>query len=368
MQRLTAHFDHPERSFKAIHVGGTNGKGSVSTKIAAALQFSGYCTGLFTSPHISSYCERMTINGELISEEDVASLLTEIFTVLDKENMTATFFEITTLLGFIYFAKQKVDFAVFEVGIGGRLDATNVLEPEISVITSISLDHTELLGHTLEAIAREKGGIIKPKTPVILGLHAPFSVLETIAEEKSSPIQQVTDSFRTFDQENSAVARLALNELAKTIPLSNAAIESGLKKRPACRYEWIDDNPPTLIDVAHNPEGLKSLFAWLRLEKPDQPFRILFGLSKSKDIEGCLDVIIKNGSAFHLVQAPNERSASLSLLENCLKSRGVQALAEPDFLEGLVRAKKMAKEREEVLVICGSFFIIDRVLQFHLQR
>ena len=158
VERLQEILHYPDRSFTSIHVAGTNGKGSVCIKVARALEKAGYRTGLYTSPHISSFRERIRINGKMITEEAVESILPPLFKVIEEAGIPATFFEITTFLAFLYFAREKVDFAVLETGLGGRLDATNIVSPCLSVITSISLDHTEILGGSCEEIAHEKGG------------------------------------------------------------------------------------------------------------------------------------------------------------------------------------------------------------------
>ena len=173
METLNAMLGTPTQHFKCIHVAGTNGKGSVVYKIAKSLEKEGLRVGLYTSPHISSFRERIQINGQLIDESSVVAGLSRIFEEIDKSKIPATFFEITTALALKYFADQKVDYVVLETGLGGRLDATNIVTPVLSIITSISLEHTEYLGSTLEAIAKEKGGIIKPYVPIFIGPRVP---------------------------------------------------------------------------------------------------------------------------------------------------------------------------------------------------
>ncbi|NGX48908.1 MAG: Folylpolyglutamate synthase, partial [Candidatus Anoxychlamydiales bacterium] len=169
---VSQYLNNPHIDFKSIHVAGTNGKGSVATKIAKALSLSGYKTALYTSPHITSYEERISVDGKLISKKDVKVLLKKIFKLRKKLKIYLSFFEITTLLAFLYFSKKKVDFAIIETGLGGRLDATNIITPILSIITSIGLDHTNILGDTIDLIAFEKAGIIKPKIPVVIGRKA----------------------------------------------------------------------------------------------------------------------------------------------------------------------------------------------------
>lgn len=170
----------PHTKFRSVHVTGTNGKGSVSTKIAAGLEFAGHQVGLYTSPHVSSFRERVSINGELISEADVERHLSLVMQLAAQHNIPATFFELTTLMAFSYFAQRQVAYAVVEVGIGGRLDATNIISPELSVLTSIGLDHTDILGPTIEHITREKSGIIKPSGATVIGPSVPRDIVRQV--------------------------------------------------------------------------------------------------------------------------------------------------------------------------------------------
>ncbi|CAM9294041.1 unnamed protein product [Chrysoparadoxa australica] len=184
--RLHEEMGRPLDSVKSIHIAGTNGKGSVAWKMARALQSAGYTTGLFLSPHISCFRERMQVNGQLIPEDQVCRLLTKVFDVCDRENIPATFFEVTAVMAFCHFADSNADLAVLETGLGGRLDSTNIVQPKLAIITSVGLDHTHILGNTIDLVAREKGGIIKPSVPVILGDNAPHELLESIAAEQDA--------------------------------------------------------------------------------------------------------------------------------------------------------------------------------------
>lgn len=360
----------PSRSFPAIHVAGSNGKGSVTKKIASAYQFAGYRVGLFTSPHISCFRERIRINDQMISEEEVAHLLSQIFDVAKNYALNPTFFELTTLLAFHYFAQEKVDMAVLEVGLGGRLDATNIITPQLSVITSISLEHTEILGKTLEEIAIEKAGIIKPHIPVVLGPRVPFQQLQRIAAERESPCTQVEGIYETFDEENQAIAKAALELLC----LPSAAIEKGLKERPPCRFEtWTRQQLPkyhnntfpeaVILDVAHNPDGLLHLFKAIRNKHGIRPLRVLFGLSKTKDISACLAILKANGNDFHLVEAQNGRGMPPQQLKEGLLVLGVtedRVNIDSTIEESLRKAMREASNQNQILVICGTFFIMGK--------
>jgi dihydrofolate synthase/folylpolyglutamate synthase len=366
MQRLQQLLQYPDRSFHSVHVAGTNGKGSVSTKIATAFQLAGYKVGLFTSPHISSFRERIRVNGHMISEEAVETLLDFLFKIVETEQLPATFFEITTCLAFLYFAQEQVDIAVLETGLGGRLDATNVVHPCLSVITSISLDHTEVLGATREAIALEKAGIIKEKVPVIIGPHVPLAPIQAIASQKQSPWIQVKQTSPLFEEENRLIARTALNYLSSRFHLSPQAIEQGLEGKQPCRFEILPSTPPVILDVAHNPDGLQHLFQMIQHHYPGRSLRLLFGLSKSKDVKGCLQLITQYGTHFHLVEAANGRGIPVGNLYRALQEFSIEAsylFAHESIAMGVKQAQQEALKHEQILVICGSFFIMAQARQ-----
>lgn len=368
-EKLNALLNFPDRKFQSIHIAGTNGKGSVSTKIAKGLERAGYRVGLYTSPHISCFRERIKINGEMISEEVSAKILNRLFDIAEKEGLHPTFFEYATLLAFQYFGEEKVDIAVLETGLGGRLDATNIVVPKLSVITSISLEHTEILGSTIEKIAEEKAGIIKPSVPVVIGPRANNKIINQIAKERESHLEIVQGNFKTFDEENSAIARKALELL--NIP--REAIFKGITALPACRMEILEVNSKkenqiistrVILDVAHNPDGLFRLFESLRHKYPLENFRILFGLSKTKDIDGCLAILAKNGSHFHLVEASNGRGLSAKDLAVSMEKLGIpsQRFSINGGIKESVRiALEEASKKQEMLIICGTFFIMGEV-------
>ncbi len=361
VQRLQEILHFPDRSFTSIHVAGTNGKGSVCIKTARAFEETGYKTALYTSPHVSCFRERIRINGEMILEDQMEKLLLLLFQTVEQHKIPATFFELTTFLAFLYFAQEKVDVAIIETGLGGRLDATNIIHPVLSIITSISFDHTEFLGSTLELIAKEKGGIIKEKVPVIIGPHVPLDVIQTIAAEKKSPCLQVQCSSSLYEEENRAVAQAALNQLAPRFNLSNESIEKGLDARQPCRFEIFKGHPLTILDVGHNPDGILHLFAAIAHHFPKQPLRLLFGLSKNKDITSCLKIIGTKAKHFHLVESTNGRGASPHELKNELQNHTTNSAAiftHDSIEEGVHRAKEEALKHHEILVIFGTFFIM----------
>lgn len=365
MKKMQKLFHFPDRSFQSIHVAGTNGKGSTCIKIAAALEQEGYRVGLYTSPHLSCFRERIRINQKMISEQSIEKLLPHLIQEIEKEKIPLTFFEIVTLLAFVYFEEEKVDFAVIETGLGGRLDATNVITPILSVITSISLDHVEYLGSDLFSIAKEKGGIIKQGIPVVIGPKVPYAPIQTIANAQHSFLVKVDAISTDFEKENSAIAKRALEILQKKIALSNQSIEKGIQKKQPSRCEIVEGSPLLVLDVAHNPDGLLHLFMSLRKRFPNKKFSVLFGLSKNKDIQECLKILSKEGSRFYIVEAKNGRGAKKDLLANLLKEMGKSSSIHSGIGLAIDLAKKEAEALNEILVICGSFFIMGEA-RLHL--
>ncbi|CDR33929.1 bifunctional folylpolyglutamate synthase/dihydrofolate synthase [Criblamydia sequanensis] len=347
---------NPEKSYKTIHVAGTNGKGSVCLKIAKALESMGKKVGLFTSPHISTYRERIRVDGEMISKEEVESLLSEIMSVAEG----STYFEITTLLGLTYFAKKKVDYAVIETGLGGRLDATNVLSPIISIVTSISLDHTETLGSTIEAIAQEKAGIIKENTPIVVGPKLPHSLFEKIALNKNAPFHKVEGQFSSYDEENNATSKKAMEAMS----LPKEAIEAGLMVRPSCRMEKLYYKElayPIIFDVGHNPGGLTALFQMIRKEFGPIPITLIMGMGKEKDQISCLEIVKNEASSFHFIEATNGRGENRENLKQKLLQLGVcedRIRTHATIKEGVLEGLKTANSLRSLLLITGTFFIM----------
>lgn len=348
IQKLDALLGHPSRAFPIVHIAGSNGKGSVSTKIAKAFQASGKKVGLYTSPHIATFRERIRIQGEMISEEETANLLEEIFTLIDRTHIPATFFEVATLLAFLAFARNPVDIAVLEVGLGGRLDATNIVSPTLSVITSISLDHTDLLGTTLDKIACEKAGIIKTGIPILAGPRTPRNPIEEIAEANKSPYFRVEGTFPSYEEENRAVAKRAM-ELLK---LSPQAIHEALPALPPCRMEEV--KPGIILDVGHNPDGLEQLFRSLRHKYPKHSFRVVCGLSKNKDLAACMAILKQNADFIHLTEAPSGRAAKASDLSHFLGQHFSQDIS----IKSSIHQAISSLQGNQLLVICGTFFIM----------
>lgn len=353
----------PANNFDCVHVAGTNGKGSVCAKVSAALQASGLRVGTFTSPHIATFRERICVDGVMISEEETEAILRKIMGL----NQEATFFEIVTLLALCYFAEKGVDIAVLETGMGGRLDATNIVTPLVSVITSISLEHTQYLGDTIEKIAQEKAGIIKPGVPVVIGPHVPEKeIVAKITSQLGSVDQllhRVAGAYQSYDDENSAIARRTL----EILKVSEKNIEQGLKVIPPCRFEEVTcprTGVPVVLDVGHNPNGIVRLFQRLSQVHPGRQYRVLVGISKGKDVAETFKIILHHCKHVHLVEAVNERGFPVDELFEELQTLGLNTegcRAHHSIKEGLVQALDQAAEAGEVVVVCGSFFIMDAV-------
>lgn len=341
MEAIDKALGSPSMQFASVQIAGTNGKGSVSTKIARALQANGKRVGLYTSPHIHTYYERIQINGVPIPEERADALLKKI---LSCSTIRPSYFELLTLLAFCYFSEEKVDFAVLETGMGGRLDATNLVKPVLSVITSVDYDHMAYLGNSLEAIAYEKAGIIKAGVPAVIGPHVkPIHVFEQAAQEVKSPLFQVEGTFAHYEKENQAIAAKALSLLP--FPLEKISIETGLKAVPPCRFELVlKKNPMVILDVAHNPDGLKRTFERLHYKYPGQKIRVLAAFSADKAIEESVKVIKSYAVDLHLTHIDHFR-----------------LLQTGDPLESAFEAAyQKALSNEEILLVCGTFFIMHK--------
>lgn len=359
---LSSKLKFPHLSYPCIHVAGSNGKGSVALKIASSLQAQGYRVGLYTSPHLFHFRERIVVNGRAIDDENLAEGLQTVFSAIESEKIDATYFEIATLLAFDYFRKEKVDAAVIETGLGGRLDATNIICPILAVITSISLEHVQLLGGTLDSIAKEKAGILKPNIPCVLGPHANLGPIEQRAKELNCPLIKVESATSFYDEENEAIAKAALHALAEKLPLSETSIEAGLKQRPRLRFE---KEANVIYDVAHNPDAFCHLVQALDHFYPKKKKRFLVGLSKDKDAQGCLKQLIPLATHIHLVRADMPRAATLDFLSenlDCLnfKEYTTHSQISSAFQEALC----LSEQAEELLIVCGSFYIMHELHNF----
>lgn len=336
-KQIHALLEFPSRKYKTVHVAGTNGKGSVCTKIAKALSLSGYNVGLFTSPHIYTYNERIQINGKPVEMELIYEAYHTLMLLLKKEGLQSHFFEITTFLALLIFQKSKIDIAVIETGIGGLFDTTNVIDPVVSVITTLGMDHMEMLGDNLDAIAFQKGGIIKESVPVVIGRRANHPVIRKIANEKNAPLSIIKDHFDDFDIENIALAKRALQVLQNTLRISNASIEKGLFATPPCRFEIINSNSIQIIlDGAHNIQAMESLYEKVFSVRLKKTPLVFLAMQDTKDKQGCLHFLYAKGMD---VICPNLNT----------------------FESDLENAFSEAKAQNRQLLITGSFYYFDRV-------
>ncbi|MEN8192958.1 MAG: folylpolyglutamate synthase/dihydrofolate synthase family protein [Bacteroidota bacterium] len=387
IQRLLAYLGNPEKQLKAIHIAGSNGKGSTASFIASILMESGFKTGLYTSPHLVKFNERIRINGEMIPDNYILNFINDMNEYIDENS--PTFFELTTALAFKYFAEQNVDYAVIETGLGGRLDATNVLEPLASVVTSISSEHTNILGEELTQIAEEKGGIIKRNTPLILGLmsHDPKSVLIQMASEKNSPYNLLEDfieqqdrliQFRyknieidiaqlplrgSYQLKNAALAILSLliinPKLKKSdilMGLKNVIMNSGIQ----ARYEIFNNEPKIIFDAAHNLEGIDEFLNEFNQDNIICEEKIvIYGTMKDKNISSILKELNRNFDKIFVTEIDYERAASIQEIADIASS---EEIVITPMINPVQHIKQFIDKAEpKCLVILGSIYILGEI-------
>ena len=367
---LDEHFNHPHRSFRTVHVAGTNGKGSCSHTIAAMLQSEGYKVGLYTSPHLVDFRERIRINGKCISKQYVINFVKKERKFF--EPLYPSFFEITTALAFKYFAEQKVDWAVIEVGLGGRLDCTNIIKPELSIITNISFDHTAFLGDTLAKIATEKAGIIKPETPVVIGEtnEETKPVFENIAKQNNAPIlfaeevnlQEFDDmEFElkgSYQQKNRATILCA----AKQLGISREAIKNGMAN--VCettgligRWQTLSKEPLVICDTGHNVGGWQYLSEQIK-QVPCTTRRIVFGMVDDKDINTVMTMLPKDAT-YYWTQAETKRAINHEKVKETGKSHGLTGNSYPTVIEAYRAALSDSAPTDFVFVGGSSYVVAD---------
>ena len=376
--RLMAQVGNPHEQLQAIHVAGTNGKGSTSHLIAASLQASGRKVGLFTSPHLVSLTERIRINGQPIPEEEVAAFVEKHKELLDK--LQPSFFETMTVMAFDYFVREKVDVAVVEVGLGGRLDSTNVLTPILSVITNIGLDHTEFLGNTLPKIAREKAGIIKPHVPVVVGESHPqtINVFLSKAQECEAEIyfaDQCEYLRRTrlrvapecelhgiYQEHNLQTAFVAL----RTIRVPYSAIREGFAK--VCtmtglrgRWEVLQERPLTICDTGHNSHGIQYVARQLK-ELNNPQVWMVFGMVNDKDTDVVMRLLPQGEKYHYIFTRPNTQRARSA--QEMLELWGKKGMAIDDPQEAIQYAQAQASA-EDAIFIGGSNYLVSDAISLY---
>ena len=389
MERALALFDHPERRFAALHIAGTNGKGSTAAMVQRVLSLAGYRTALYTSPHLVSFTERMRVGENEITEAEVIALADEVRRRCDGTAVPLTFFEFVTVMAFIYFARQKIDLAVVEVGLGGRLDATNVLTPLVAAITTISKDHEAYLGPDELSIAREKGGIIKPGVPVVCGKvsAAVTRLLKSIAFERGSVAYFLGEDFRfslknegLFDytgikqhyanlavglrgrhQRANASVSLAILELVQErFPVDEKSLRAGLATvRWPGRLEVMLERPTVILDGAHNSEGVHALVDELQTLRQGRRIKLLFAAMADKEWELMLGVLAKVVDEVIFTRVKIERSADPQQLADKLKA----AIPQRVFDDSRLGLQTLLDESQadDLVVVAGSLYLLGEV-------
>ena len=393
-QALDTYFDHPHHRFRTLHVAGTNGKGSCSHTLAAVLQEAGYKVGLYTSPHLVDFRERIRVNGSMVSEQfviDFVELHRAFF-----EPLHPSFFELTTAMAFHYFAEQQIDIAVIEVGLGGRLDCTNIISPDLAVITNISHDHTGLLGDTLAQIAHEKAGIIKPHTPIIIGEYTKETrpVFEAEAQQKQAPITFAEDRPTIMSKESIATAAY---DIYHTVPYSDLQValrgycqeknvntilhaisalqcmgytisEEAVRKgfSHVCqltglrgRWQQLSDTPRLVCDTGHNTGGFHYLVPQI-IAQPCKQLHIVFGMVNDKDINSVLS-LLPTHAIYYFTQAKVARALDSNTLQNLASTYGLHGIAYPSVMAA-TRAALTEAHAEDFIYVGGSSFVVADLL------
>lgn len=396
---LDEHFGHPHRKFKSIHVAGTNGKGSCSHTLAAILQEEGYKVGLYTSPHIIDFRERIKVNGVCISEKYVIDFVEKEKFFFEK--LHPSFFELTTAMAFKYFAEQHVDYAVIEVGLGGRLDCTNIITPILSIITNISLDHTNFLGDTLEKIAKEKAGIIKEKIPVIIGettsetkpvfrtkadlMHSDITFADSDNEIQSFTIEKkgityVTKSFGIihgelggiYQKKNTNTILHALKFLCKQYIVKDIkSIKDGFSN--VCeltgllgRWQQIGTSPTVICDTGHNVGGWIYISQQLQLQQYKR-LHIVFGMVDDKDIDGVMSLLPQN-AIYYFTRPQSKRAFSERLVQNKALEHNLHGDCYSDVPTAFDAAIRHASPDDMIFVGGSSYIVSDLLLYMQQQR
>ena len=396
-KQLCAELNDPQTKFKSIHIAGTNGKGSVSHMLAAILQTAGYKTGLYTSPHLKDFRERIKVNGEQCSKDFVIEFTKKVKPQIEK--LQPSFFEVTVAMAFDYFAQQQVDIAIIETGLGGRLDSTNIIMPELSVITNIGYDHMNLLGDTLEKIAYEKAGIIKKNIPVIIGesINETRPVFQSSAKQKNAPLIFAQDDFYlqdfsykhqelkaevvdkkkdehhiysldlpgVYQTKNIITVLETIHQLRlKNWKLKQRDVDTGLKKVKQLtglhgRWEKIKDKPTVILDVAHNIDGIKQLTEQLELVSYDA-LHIIIGFVKDKDVSNILSLFPKTANYYftkaQIPRAMNENDLARLAMQSDLHGKSFKEI-NIALKEALTHAGK-----NDLILICGSVFLVGEVI------
>jgi len=372
---LANHLNNPEKEIKTIHVAGTNGKGSTSHFLASILQEAGYKTGLYTSPHLKDFRERIKINGEDISEDFVVDFIASNKSFFEENQLS--FFEMTVGLAFDYFRQEKVDIAIIEVGLGGRLDSTNIISPLLSVITNIGLDHIQFLGNTIEKIAFEKAGIIKPKTPVVIGEYTSETkpIFENKAKETQSEIffasELIQETYPSillgdYQVQNKKTVLQAIRVLQsqKQFKISEENIKDGfwnVVKNTGLQGRWqqLGSNPKIICDTAHNKHGLEIVMKQLQREEFDT-LHFVLGVVNDKDLDDVLPLFPKNAK-YYFCKPNIPRGLEASILAEKATSFGLNGKVFNSVTEAYGEATKNTSD-SDFIYVGGSTFVVAEIL------
>ena len=372
--KLVSHLNNPEDKFKSIHVAGTNGKGSTSHMLASILQEAGYKVGLYTSPHLKDFRERIKINGKCISKQFVIGFIKRNKSFFEENSLS--FFEMTVGMAFDYFAKQKVDIAIVEVGLGGRLDSTNIIRPEVSVITNIGIDHTQFLGDTLKLIAKEKAGIIKPNSPVVIGetQNEIKDVFKEAAKENKSKlifadnsIDAIYDSDLkgSYQEHNKKTVLATINEIKlKGFKINNSDIKKGFLNVVANtgllgRWQILQNAPKIICDTAHNREGLSYTLQQLQDENFKE-LHLVIGFVNDKDLMSIVDLFPKNAN-YYFCKPDILRGLDAFKLRSFFKQNSIKGEAYRSVSDAFKNAKRKSK-KEDLIYVGGSTFVVAEIL------
>ena len=372
--KLAEHLNNPENKFKSVHVAGTNGKGSTSHILASVLQEAGYKVGLYTSPHLKDFRERIKINGQEVSKHFVIGFIKRNKDFFEANKLS--FFEMTVGMAFDYFAKQNIDIAVVEVGLGGRLDSTNIVIPEVSIITNIGLDHTQFLGDTLEAIAFEKGGIIKPNIPVVIGetQKETAPVFKSLAKSCDSEIlfadQLVSEVYKSdlmgsYQSKNIKTVIQTVKQLqGKGFKISKKNIKQGLLKVVKNtgllgRWQILKERPKVVCDTGHNREGLIYVMQQLSNETFES-LHIVFGVVNDKDLRSILDLLPKKAT-YYFCKPNIPRGLDAEELQQTFSSYKLKGRAYKSVNEAYNSALNNAR-KDDFIYVGGSTFVVAEII------
>jgi len=390
---LCEHLGNPQTKFKSIHVAGTNGKGSVSHMLAAVFQTAGYKTGLYTSPHLYDFRERIKINGEMAVKQFVVDFVEQHRTFM--EEIQPSFFEITVAMAFEYFAQQQVDIAIIEVGLGGRLDSTNIITPELSIITNIGWDHMNLLGNSLEEIALEKAGIIKKDTPVVIGEKTPATsdVFSSVAAQKHATVYFAEDRFSVIDyrletdrigilvkdsqqhanttyqldlpgiyQAKNILAVLQAVELLANWNIRSSVVEALKEVKPLTglhgRWEVIHHQPAVVLEVAHNQNGIEEMIRHIGLLQFNR-LHLVVGMVKDKEVDQVLKLLPKDAD-YYFTQANIPRALDANSLQQKAGAYSLTGQVFADVNAALMEAIA-SSSKDDLVIVCGSIFLVAEV-------